>query len=315
MKRFAREAKAAAPIQSPNVVRTLDAGTDEQLRMPFIIMELMRGQDLAQLLKKVRLLEPQVAVRLFLQATHGIAAAHAQKVVHRDIKPANLFLQIEAGTGLVTVKVCDFGVAKNTQVDDYSQSSAALTRTGRMLGSPLYMSPEQARSAKHVDERTDVWSLSVALWEALAGERLWGDRGSLGELIIAICAEDIRHLEEVAPWVPPGLAKVVHRGLERDLAKRWPNMAAMAQALEMFTGGTWNVFEQSLVPMSEEQRDSLTKAASSRAAATQAAKNRSLAPRPQSRAAESNSGSSATIWVVILLAVAAVASAAFFAMR
>jgi serine/threonine protein kinase len=156
-------------------------------------------------------------------------------------------------TGLVNVKVCDFGIAKQTQFAVYESSYFDLTRTGRMLGSPLYMSPEQARSAKHVDQRTDVFSLSIVLWEALSGQRLWGTKRSMGDLVLAICTGPIPRLESVAPWVPRELAEIVHRGLERDLELRYPNMRSMATALEQFTGGA-AVKEKELSPVSADTR-------------------------------------------------------------
>jgi serine/threonine protein kinase len=261
--RFAREAKAASAISSPNVVATYDAGTDEELGLPYIIMELLHGTDLSSVLKREGALEPSTAVRLVLQAARGIAAAHAKNVVHRDVKPANLFLQVAENTGEVAVKVCDFGVAKRTRLDETrgKTSGLSLTRTGGMLGSPMYMAPEQARNAKHVDERADIWSIAVVLWEALSGKRLWGAQTSLGELIVAICTEPIQRLDEVAPWVPRDLARLVHRGLERDLTHRTPSMQAFIAALEVFAGGSDRVTAEQLVGLTDEHREVLARRA------------------------------------------------------
>jgi serine/threonine protein kinase len=259
LERFAREARTASDISSPNVARTIDTGSDEALGMPYIIMELLHGIELSALLKKERALDPQIAVRLVLQGASGVAAAHAKGVVHRDIKPANLFLQVDDKTQEITVKVCDFGVAKRTRVSEVNNAAShlSLTRTGGMLGSPMYMSPEQAKNAKAVDERTDVWSLSVVLWEALSGQRLWGGQTSLGELIIAICTEPIPQLETVAPWVPRDLARVVHRGLERDPGLRPSSVRNFIESLSVFTGGTDRVLKSQLVAMTEAERGAL----------------------------------------------------------
>jgi serine/threonine protein kinase len=259
LERFAREARTASDISSPNVARTIDTGSDEQLGMPYIIMELLHGIELSAVLKRQGALDPQVAVRLVLQGASGVAAAHARGVVHRDIKPANLFLQIDDKTEEVTVKVCDFGVAKRTKVTDTSNAAShlSLTRTGGMLGSPMYMSPEQAKNAKAVDERTDVWSLSVVLWEALSGQRLWSGQTSLGELIVAICTEPIPQLDAVAPWVPRDLARVVHRGLERDPNLRPASVRAFIESLSVFTGGTDRVLSSQLVAMTEAERGAM----------------------------------------------------------
>ena len=259
LERFAREARTASDISSPNVARTIDTGSDEALGMPYIIMELLHGVELSAVLKKEGALDPQVAVRLVLQGASGVAAAHARGVVHRDIKPANLFLQIDEQTQEVTVKVCDFGVAKRTRVNEGSNavSHLSLTRTGGMLGSPMYMSPEQAKNAKAVDERTDVWSLSVVLWEALSGQRMWGGQTSLGELIVAICTEPIPQLDAVAAWVPRDLARVVHRGLERDPNLRPSSVRAFIEALSVFSGGTDRVQKSQLVAMTIAERGAL----------------------------------------------------------
>jgi len=259
--RFSREAKAASAISSENVARTLDAGSDERLALPYIIMELLDGTDLSSVMKREGALDPQVVVRLILQGARGIAAAHARNVVHRDIKPANLFLQVDPRTQHVTVKVCDFGVAKRTRADESkgSRSHLSLTRTGGMLGSPMYMSPEQARNAKHVDGRADIWSLGVVLWEALTGKRLWGQRSSLGELIVAICTEQLGRVEEVAPWVPVDLARVVHKALERDLAQRTASMQALIAALELFSGGSDRVTAAELVGLTDARKEELAR--------------------------------------------------------
>ncbi len=311
--RFAREAKAASAITSPNVVKTLDAGSDEELALPYIIMELLHGTDLSELLKTQGALDPQLAVRLCLQAARGIAAAHARHVVHRDIKPANLFLEIEANPQReVIVKVCDFGVAKRKRAEEGGRSQHSqfsLTRTGGMLGSPMYMAPEQARNAKSVDERADIWSLSVVLWEALTGDRLWGHQTSLGELIVSICTEPIRRLEELAPWVPPDLARLVHKGLERDIAQRTPNIHSLIAGLELFSGGSDRVTAEQLVGLTNERKAELTRRASSPGerpgSRPTRPRLRGSAPTPVPAVASSSRG-----WLVGLLLIVALGAAA-----
>ncbi len=260
LQRFAREAKASSAINSVNVVRTVDAGCDEKLGFPYTIMELLSGVDLSGVMKREGALSPEIAVRLVVQAARGVAAAHARGVVHRDIKPANLFLNQDPRSSEITVKVCDFGVAKRVGGMGISSGAShySLTRSGGMLGSPMYMSPEQARNAKAVDARTDVWSLSVVLWEALSGQRLWGGQSSLGELIVAICTEPIQRLETVVPWVPRELSRVVHRGLERDPEKRTPTVRALLEQLDAFAGGSDRVVMSQLTGLTEEQRGELS---------------------------------------------------------
>jgi serine/threonine protein kinase len=260
LQRFAREAKSSSAISSLNVVRTLDAGCDDKLGFPYIIMELLHGVDLSSVLKREGAMSPEVAVRLVVQAARGVAAAHARGVVHRDIKPANLFLQQDAKSSEITVKVCDFGVAKRIAGMGLSSGAShySLTHSGGMVGSPMYMSPEQARNAKAVNERTDVWSLSVVLWEALSGQRLWGGQVSLGELIVAICTQPVQRLEAVAPWVPRELSRVVHHGLERDPEKRTASVRALLEQLDVFAGGSDRVVMSQLHGLTEEQRGELS---------------------------------------------------------
>ncbi len=237
--RFQREARTAAEIHSKHVVRVIDADADEQAGFPFIVMELLEGLDMEQLLAEHSPLEPQAAVRLFVQACQGVAAAHARGIVHRDIKPANLLLHRQDGE--VIVKVCDFGLAK--LVDD---AATTLTKTGGVLGTLLYSSPEQAKNAKHVDARADVWSLSMSLHEALSGQRPWAHCEAQGELVLAICTEQVPRLEELAPWLDKKLCQTIHRGLSRDLDARWQDAAELMTVLEPFCGGQHTVPEDSL---------------------------------------------------------------------
>jgi serine/threonine-protein kinase len=122
----------------------------------------------------------------------------------------------------------------------------------------MYMSPEQARNAKTVTERTDVWSLSVVLWEALSGRRLWGGQSSLGELIVAICTQPVQRLDAVAPWIPHELTRVVHRGLERDPELRTPSVRALLEQLEPFSGGSDRIAMSQLHGLTEQQRGELS---------------------------------------------------------
>jgi serine/threonine protein kinase len=232
LKRFQREAALAAEIVHPNVTRTFEFGHDDELGAPFFVMELLAGRDLGAVLQELAPLEPAVCAKIGAQAARGLSAAHSRGVVHRDVKPHNLFLH---GQQEVTVKVCDFGVAKLAEPARQGDDSS-LTHSGGIIGSPRYMSPEQAQGAKDLDERTDVWSLCASLFEALSGRRLW-EAETLGEIIVAICTKPIPRLTQVAPWVPPALAATVHRGLERDKEARWPTMHELEQALDQHTDG------------------------------------------------------------------------------
>ncbi len=316
LERFAREARTASDISSPNVARTVDTGSDEALGMPYIIMELLHGIELSVVLKKEGALDPQVAVRLVLQGASGVAAAHASGVLHRDIKPANLFLQVDDVSQQVTVKVCDFGVTERTRASEVGSGAShlSLTRTGSMLGSPMYMSPEQAKNAKSVDERTDVWSLSVVLWEALSGQRPWGGRTSLGELMIAISTEPIPQLETVAPWVPRDLARVVHRGLERDPGLRPSSVRAFIESLSVFTGGTDRVQKSQLVKMTEAERGELQVRVNISASAAAGIANLARGGRggtslpPERHRRSGRPASQSNSWVLVALMIAVIGS-------
>lgn len=272
LRRFVREGRATRRVQSPHVVAVLAADEGRE-GPPFLAMELLDGLDLDTLIKRLGALEPSAVARVFVQAARGLEAAHASGIVHRDVKPANLFLHELAGGSLCT-KVCDFGVAKSIDLAPDADTTLDLTRTGGMLGSPMYLSPEQARSAKTVGPATDIWSLALSLYEALSGQRAWAGCHSMGELIVAICTSDVPPLQDVAPWIGPELSAVVHRGLRREADQRWPSMAAFADALEPFAA-PGDVTEADLSKLTDTAR--ATRAPRETPAASSAAMSVSLA--------------------------------------
>jgi len=245
--RFLREAQVASSINSPHVVPVIDGGIDETLGAPFLVMILMTGVDLGACLGKAGCLHPTVAVRIAMQAARGLKAAHAANVIHRDVKPSNLFLS-HGAAGDVTVKVCDFGIAKAVT------SAEGITSTGSTLGTPLYMAPEQLMDAKHVDARADVWGLAMTLYEALSGQPAHARSRSLPELAVALMNSDTPSLQDLAPWVDPGLATVIHGALLRDLPTRCPSMTAFADALVPFMGGTDRLHAEMLQSLPDDFR-------------------------------------------------------------
>ena len=166
--RFEREMKATSGLDTPHVVKILDAGMDTEVGDPYIAMELLEGEDLKQLIERLGPLQPEVALRIVAQACAGLKAAHEAGIIHRDIKSANLFLARDE-VGEITVKILDFGIAKVIGEGMKSGHNTELTRTGSMLGSPRYMSPEQAKGQRDVGCRSDLWSLGVVLHELLTG--------------------------------------------------------------------------------------------------------------------------------------------------
>jgi serine/threonine-protein kinase len=182
----------------------------------------------------------------------GLAKAHAAGIIHRDIKPANVYL-VQRESGELVVKLLDFGVAK-VRVQHFQETQAGLTRTGSLLGTPLYMSPEQAKGRSSVDARSDVWSLGIMLYELLAGRIPYTEASTLGELIISICTEDIPLLQDLAPWIPPALAEITHRAISRDVEQRYPDAAALRDALLAVLPDGPRLSAEMLVTLSESQR-------------------------------------------------------------
>jgi serine/threonine protein kinase len=225
--RFNNEARNAFKIQSEHVCRVMDVGTERG--MPFMVMEFLEGLDLSQLLEKRGALPVEEAVDYVLQGLEAIAQAHALGIVHRDLKPANLFLHTRTD-GSTIVKVLDFGIAKAANPFGDPSGNHGLTSTKSMLGSPLYMSPEQLRSAKNVDARADIWALGVILYELLTGTVPFNGE-TLGELFISILEQPPMPVAHKRPDVPQLLSDAVMRCLLRSVDQRFLNVAELAQAI------------------------------------------------------------------------------------
>jgi formylglycine-generating enzyme required for sulfatase activity/tRNA A-37 threonylcarbamoyl transferase component Bud32 len=224
--RFLNEARAAARIDCENVARVLDVGTLEN-GAPFIAMERLHGSDLASVLAERGPLPVAEAADIVVEASLGVAHAHALGIIHRDLKPANLFL-VERPVGSVSVKVLDFGISKAT--NPFEAEARANTTTEAVLGSPHFMSPEQLKSSKHVDARTDIWALGVVLYQILS-DALPFEGDTIGELLFAIAAAPPTPLRERRPDAPRGVERVIARCLARDVSARWPDVGAFARAL------------------------------------------------------------------------------------
>jgi eukaryotic-like serine/threonine-protein kinase len=252
VRRFFQEARAGSVVESEHVVQVFDSGTDSATRAPYMVMELLSGEDLEACMKRVGALPPVTAAKILLQAASGLSKAHALGIVHRDIKPANLFL-VARESGDLTVKLLDFGVAK-VRMQHFQDTQAGLTRTGSLLGTPVYMSPEQAKGRSEIDARSDVWSLGIVLYELLTGRVPYTQASSLGELIISICTEDIPLLQDHAPWVPAQLAEIVHRAVSRDIEKRFRDAAELRDALAQLLPDGPRLTPDLLISVSEAQR-------------------------------------------------------------
>ena len=229
--RFLREARAAVQIESEHVARVVDVGTLEG-GSPYMVMEYLEGSDLGDVLQKRGPMPLQLAVSYVLEAMEAVAEAHALGMVHRDLKPSNLFLA-RRRDGSFIVKVLDFGISKATQ--DSQGPSASMTSTTAVMGSPLYMSPEQVRSSKDVDARADIWSLGVILHELLSGRTPFHGE-TMTAVLAMIAADPPPPLRSVRPDLSPAIEAVVLRCLNKDRNQRFQNVAELAYALAPFAG-------------------------------------------------------------------------------
>ena len=227
VERFAREARAAAKINSEHVARVLDAGTTAN-GAPFLGMEYLEGCDLGELLELQKTLPVVEVVDYIVQALEGLAHAHASNVVHRDLKPANLFLGCRPD-GSNAIKVLDFGISKSTR----SKPEDKRLTGQHVLGSPVYMSPEQLRNATDVDARADIWSIGIVAYELLTGAPPFDGEG-VGEIFAAILEKEATTLAEKDPKIPRELSDVIAKCLRRDPNERWEDVGRLARALAPF---------------------------------------------------------------------------------
>jgi hypothetical protein len=229
VERFLAEARAAARVDSTHVARVFDAGTLDD-GLPFIVMERLEGCDLDELLSAYKQLPIGEATDYVLQALQGLAHAHVLGVIHRDLKPANLFLA-RLADGNTIIKVLDFGIAK--LVDDARKIAG-----GEMVGSPMYMSPEQVRDAELVDPRADIWSIGVVLYELLTGRTPF-DCDGVGNTFAAVLGTTPASPRSLRPEIPAELEAVILRCLRQAPDDRFANVSELAAAIAPFGTGTY----------------------------------------------------------------------------
>jgi serine/threonine-protein kinase len=228
--RFLREARAAVKIKSEHIARVTDVGVLDN-GAPYLVMEYLEGGDLAGWLKQRGPLPVEQAVDFVIQACVAVAEAHALGIIHRDLKPSNLFC-VRRLDGQLSIRVLDFGISKRTDMSG-TATAMGMTRTGALMGSPFYMSPEQMRSSKDVDATTDIWALGITLFELIAGRPVFVAQ-TVTELAIQVANEPPPSLRTFRPDAPSGLDAVISRCLEKDRRRRYPNIGELAVALLPF---------------------------------------------------------------------------------
>jgi serine/threonine-protein kinase len=228
-RRFEREAKAAAQLRGQHVVQILDHGVWEE--MPYIAMEYLEGEDLNARLERVVRLPHAHTVRIISQVAKGLARAHAAGIVHRDLKPENIFLTKDGDDEVV--KVLDFGIAKRSQ----TSLSEGGTKTGSLLGTPFYMSPEQAHGVKSIDHRSDLFSLAIIAYQCVTGKLPFYSEG-LGHVLAQIMYEPIPVPSQQGISVPPGFDAWWQRASSRPVEARFQSAKELADSLALALGVT-----------------------------------------------------------------------------
>lgn len=251
--RLLREARVCGQISHRNVIEVYDVGETDRGE-PYLVMQLLTGETLADLLKRKRRLDLPLTAQIGRDISRALDAAHHVNVIHRDLKPANIFLHQEAGTEGVVVKVLDFGVAKDLAAND-----GLVTAVGGAVGSPAYMSPEALRLVRDLDPRTDIWSLGVVLFEMIAGVRPFQGTGQ--ELLLRILSGPIPRLSHTVRHIDAGFDDVVNLCLQRDRERRIAaavvverlllgHLGAQEEKSRIFIGLAERVLEPQSVPSS-----------------------------------------------------------------
>jgi eukaryotic-like serine/threonine-protein kinase len=239
--RFFLEARACGQIKHPAVVDVYDMGQAED-GSPYLVMQLLEGEGYDQRLSRAGCFRPAEAASWVAFVARGLEEAHVRGLVHRDLKPGNIFFALD-DRGDVIPKILDFGVSKATGTN--AQGELVLTDTGAVLGSPAYMSPEQARGDTDVDSRSDVWSLGIILYESLTGKAPF-DASNYNALMVNIITRPHKPVAEVAPGVPLELSQVVDQAMAKDRNARISTARELAERLEglapRLTGSTPMVY-------------------------------------------------------------------------
>ena len=240
--RFSVEAKAAARLRSRYVVQVYDDGETPE-GTPYIVLEYLDGETLEQRLERERDLPLNDAVRIMRHVARALSRAHASGIVHRDLKPGNVFLTRSEDDEMGWVaKVLDFGIAKLEE-----QGIASTTKAGALLGTPLFMSPEQVKGADSVDSRSDLYSLGMVFYNMLTGVYAFNGE-SFADVFVAICTEPLPDLRVAAPWVPGSVADWFARACARDAQQRFQSADEMIEAMDLALGVSTGAFNRQSAP-------------------------------------------------------------------
>lgn len=223
--RFEQEARAASAIGHANIVQVFDAGGDP---MPYLVMERLYGESLGERLDRVGKLDVDAAIAIALQCLEGLAAAHSGGIVHRDLKPDNLFITAANSDSEENIKILDFGISKI--LDGAVDSDGRATLAGFVMGTPLYMSPEQARGVLGIDHRSDLWSMACVLYQCVAGQPPFGGENN-NQIMASVLAGSSKPLKAVSPGAPESLSRVLQQAMHSDMSKRYSSAGDFATAL------------------------------------------------------------------------------------
>jgi len=235
--RFDNEARAAATIQSKHAIQIFDHGVTDDGK-PYIVMEMLVGKPLDKRLEELGgRMKLQDTAKVIQQVSRALARAHEKGIIHRDLKPENIFLVKEDEADDEVAKVLDFGIAK-IKANPGEMGISSSTKTGAVLGTPFYMSPEQARGLRTIDHRTDIWSLGVIVFRCVTG-KLPFDGESVGDLLVKICTAPLPVPSHVLPGLPPGFDAWFTRAMEREPDRRFSTVQEMSDALAFAAGITF----------------------------------------------------------------------------
>jgi serine/threonine protein kinase len=231
--RFVTEARAAATIQSKHAIQIYDHGVTDDGR-PYIVMELLLGEPLDRRLERLGRLSLAETARILGQVCRALQRAHDAGIIHRDLKPENIFLVRSPDDDEETAKVLDFGIAKIMAAPG-ALAATSSTKTGAVLGTPYYMSPEQARGLRNIDHRTDLWSLGVIAYKCVTGA-LPFEGESVGDLLVNICTGPVPSPSTAAGQLPKAFESWFFRAMEREPARRFAQASELANALALAAG-------------------------------------------------------------------------------